>query len=185
MDVEEKVEKEENDYGRRAHCDPSVDGGYNALAPTKQNLLCSGRSAIEVILNSQDFKHNNAKRGRLIMRKRRGKTLREEEEETAKSDPWRPRFDYVLPAVPLRLVLALDVSQRMNAGERYARTRDALFSLISRTPVGTEFAVITFDGSGARVAAPPAIVRDTNREVNIQINETFFYLKDNTVHFFR
>ncbi len=78
-------------------------------------------------------------------------------------DPWVPRFSFVIPSAPLRLVLALDVSRQMSIGGRWRRVRDAAFRLISHLPAGAELAIVTFD-AGAAVSLKPTVVRSGNRE---------------------
>ena len=54
----------------------------------------------------------------------------------------------------------------MRLDDRWKRCREALFVLVSHLPVGSELAIVTFDGSSdlARVNTPLTIVRDDNRE---------------------
>jgi len=70
-DLEEEGEDvAERSFERRALC-PAASEEYDEFAPTKQNLLCGGRSASEVIRSSTDFQvRKTSSRRRLILRKR-------------------------------------------------------------------------------------------------------------------
>ncbi len=145
---------------------------YDRYAPTKQNLLCDGKSALETILSHQDFVNKPfAGNGSFQL--------------GIEASP--PKFKYLLHRPNLRIVLALDISQQMNHEDRWARTRDALFRLVSHIPTGNtkynhgisqvflqyiyfsgaEMGIVTFGDElqyGAKVNILPTVVRESNRE---------------------
>ncbi len=151
-------------------CDARRSPSYHRFSPSKQHLLCDGKSGAEVILAHGDFRRGGNGRLRRRMMKQKGKkadptspTPRDVFRKQAPSTV--PEVRFVLPPVPLRLVLVLDVSQRMRVGDRWRRCREALFVLLSHLPVGSELAIVTFDGSdNPRVTTPLTIVREGNRE---------------------
>ena len=102
----------------QALCTSSSD--YDRYVPTKQNLLCNGRSALETILQSKDFLpiNNGNKSSELGIQ----------------VPP--PRFAYGIQKKTLSIILVLDLSQKMQPDHRWARTRDALFRLVSHMPTG-------------------------------------------------
>ena len=101
-----------------------LDGSYNRRAPTKQNLLCKERSALETILSHPDFK-------------------REDENATEISTGYAaPKFTYFTPA-PNRVSLVLERTAAMGVNGRWTRVRRALFRLLQRLPQGTEVRYVT------------------------------------------
>ena len=52
----------------------------------------------------------------------------------------------------------------MQPDNRWARTRDALFRLVSHMPTGAELGIITVGASSANVNIEPTVVRESNRE---------------------
>ena len=93
---------------------------YDRFSPTKQNFLCNGQSALETILNHEDFNlhpHNTGNKSVQL-----GIQLTP------------PMFNYGFQKSSLSLILVLDISQQMQA--HWVRTRDALFRLVSHIPTG-------------------------------------------------
>ncbi len=131
----------------------AASDGYNTDAPTKQNLLCDGRSAVDVIRQSPDLRRKK--------RRKFGVNLAAKDHKKD-SAPWVPNFRVLAQnRAKMRVVLALDTSQRVGAG--WLGARDAIFRLLEHMQDSIEFGVVTFDASGARVAAPPTGVRRDNR----------------------
>ena len=52
----------------------------------------------------------------------------------------------------------------MQPDNRWARTRDALFRLVSHMPTGAEMGIITVGAGSANVNIEPTVVRESNRE---------------------
>ena len=52
----------------------------------------------------------------------------------------------------------------MQPDNRWARTRDALFRLVSHMPTGAELGIITVGAGSANVNIEPTVVRESNRE---------------------
>lgn len=131
---------------------------YDRYAPTKQNLLCEGKSAMEIISNHSDFHLFDA-----------GKTNRKDSlfKKTdgilhpLSSRNHSPKFNLVLPPSNLRILLVLDISERMSS--TWTKTRDALFRFILLLPPGIELGIITFDYE-ARINTQPTLVDQTNKE---------------------
>ena len=94
---------------------------YDRFSPTKQNFLCNGQSALETILNHEDFNLNPHNIG--------NKSVQLGIQLTP------PMFNYGFQKSSLSLILVLDISQQMQA--HWVRTRDALFRLVSHIPTGT------------------------------------------------
>ena len=101
---------------------------YDRFSPTKQNFLCNGQSALETILNHEDFNlhpHNTGNKSVQL-----GIQLTP------------PMFNYGFQKSSLSLILVLDISQQMQA--HWVRTRDALFRLVSHIPTGIEIFFYAF-----------------------------------------
>ena len=126
----------------QAFCDTN---DYDRDAPTKQNILCLRKSAIEVILAHRDFN-------------------RSQRETDADERPHfvEPTLKYVLASTK-RYVLVVDVSQAMNVDNRWEVTRNAIFRLLSHLPEGNQIGIVTF-GSKARISVDPTEVTDDRRE---------------------
>ena len=93
---------------------------YDRFSPTKQNFLCNRQSALETILNHEDFNLNPHNIG--------NKSVQLGIQLTP------PMFNYGFQKSSLSLILVLDISQQMQA--HWVRTRDALFRLVSHIPTG-------------------------------------------------
>ena len=91
---------------------------YDRFSPTKQNLLCDGQSALETILNHEDFLPSNSGNKSVQL--------------GIQVSP--PTFNYGFQKKTLSLILVLDISQQMQA--QWVRARDALFRLVSHIPTG-------------------------------------------------
>ena len=67
-----------------------------------------------------------------------------------------------------KLVFVLDISQEMAVGDRWMKTRDALFRLITQLlPVGTELGIVTYGsqfGFGAKVNIQLTMIRESNKQ---------------------
>ena len=131
---------------------------YNRRAPTKQNLLCNERSAMEAILNHADF------------------DLPEEEtvfysngtEEASSSNLnlttiyEEPKIQYFAPKSS-RYTIVLERTATMDTNGRWTNIKRAFYRFIQHLPVGSEVSIITF-GKEANMNLPPTVVTDTNRE---------------------
>ncbi|XP_059083707.1 calcium-activated chloride channel regulator 1-like [Tigriopus californicus] len=131
---------------------------YDRYAPTKQNLLCEGKSAMEIISNHQDFhsRHGTSTEGKDSEFKKTHSILNQ-----LSSRYHSPRFHLVLPSSNLRILLVLDISEQMT--NTWTKTRDALFRFILLLPPGIELGIITFDHE-ARINTPPTLVDQGNKE---------------------
>ena len=153
---------------------------YDRAVPSKQNVLCNGRSALEVIAAHADFavKDQVEGTGNKNMSDFAEKIRNPDSFETPSrplQDPSKvvvedlrqyspPSFRFVFPGVR-RFVLALDLSRSMDGGDggQWRSVRDGLFRLFSHIPLGAEVAIVTF-GSKARVNIEPTVVTEQNRE---------------------
>ena len=67
-----------------------------------------------------------------------------------------------------KIVFVLDISQEMAVGDRWMKTRDALFRLIVQLlPIGTELGIITYGsqfGFGAKVNIQLTMIRESNKQ---------------------
>ena len=98
-----------------------------SLAPTKQNVLCGGRSAMEVILGSADFT------GKVIPNKARA------------VPDLTPRISVVREPSAPRYVLALETSSSMARGGQWRWVARAAQRLLRhQLPVDSQVAVVTF-----------------------------------------
>ena len=100
----------------QALCTNEAD--YNSYTPTKQNILCNGKSALQTILENEDFEHQNGNKS-----------------ETLGIQVPPPQFSYTIKKKTLSIILVLDVSQKM--ASKWTSTRDALFRLVSHMPSGS------------------------------------------------
>ena len=127
----------------QALCTNEAD--YNPYTPTKQNILCDGKSALTSILAHQDFLTSQVGN----------------KSETLGIQVPPPRFSYSIKKKTLSIILVLDISQKMAA--KWGRTRDALFRLVSHMPSGSELGIISA-GSSVVVNVEPTVVLGSNRE---------------------
>lgn len=114
---------------------------YDALAPTKQNLLCNGQSPISIIRSQSSDKQEQI--------------FPTEHREMFKS----PKLEYVI-SQKTRYLLVLDRS--MQAEQIWKHLHNALYRFISTIPTGDEVSVITY-GRQARMKLPPTVVTQANR----------------------
>ena len=137
---------------------------YNRDAPTKQNLLCQGESAIETVLNHPDFQVTWQT------------TESPSDQQNVTAFPpstyvlpatvkvaTDPTFDYIVPRSN-RYVLLLDRTSMMGVNGRWTNIKRAFFRFINNLPVGSELSIISFDSKEAIVNLPPTVVTDNNRE---------------------
>ena len=141
-----------------------ICGLENAIfAPTKQNLLCEGRSGLAVLFESlaTNVDRSMVRDVDLVA----DDSLFVDETALVVDAFEAPDFTYV-PAVKstnLKLVLALDVSADMNA--YWSPTRDALYRLIGQLlPSGTDLSIVTVGQDGAKVVVHSAVVKESNRQ---------------------
>jgi hypothetical protein len=135
---------------------------YDRSAPSKQNVLCGARSALEVIRAHGDFAQRvvparNVGKDNFTEKIRNPASFEVDSMEYAP-----PRFTFVLPGVR-RFVLALDLSRGMDADGAWKSARNGLFRFFSHLPLGSEVAIVTF-GAKARVNIEPTVVTEQNRE---------------------
>ncbi|XP_023344491.1 calcium-activated chloride channel regulator 4A [Eurytemora carolleeae] len=110
------------------------------LAPTKQNLVCGGKSARSIISNHPDLKQGQHK-------------------ETGYE---AVRYEYVLPQTSV-YTLVLDLSSGMQ--ENWESIHKAILRFILTIPSGTRLSIITFSSlSTTRTLLPQTLVTDINRE---------------------
>ena len=128
---------------------------YNREAPTKQNLLCNGESAMETILNHSDFRVEWSPVVEDVKTNDTGPVF-------AKIATY-PTFDYIVPKSN-RYVLLLDRTSMMGIKDRWTNIKRSFFRFISHLPVGSELSIISFDNEEAVVNLPPTVVTDDNRE---------------------
>ena len=121
------------------------------LAPTKQNLLCGGRSALEVLLSNKDF--SGSTRHQVYNLPGQPLTEREQIRDTT--------FRYV-EAAPPNIVLVLDQSGRMGR-RRWDSVKRALYRFIGLLAEGTSLAIVVY-GETASLVLPPTTVTEEKRE---------------------
>ncbi len=117
---------------------------YNRRAPTKQNLLCKEMSALESILNHEDFKNDS--------------------NSTVLS---QVKFQYFTTTSPgQRYTIVLDRSSgAMGANGRWRNVLRSLRRFLRwQVPVGARVALVTFGSRDANMDLPPTVVTDSNRE---------------------
>lgn len=115
---------------------------YNRRAPTKQNLLCQELSAMETILNHEDFKINVT---------------------ANHSVPYRaPEISFFLPKSS-KYTIVLERTSVMDINGRWTNIKRAFFRFLQHLPLGSEVSIITF-GKEATLNLPPTVVTDANRE---------------------
>ena len=134
-------------------CDLQTD--YDRDAPTKQNILCQRKSAIEIIRAHRDF-------ARQLYNNNNNNNNSNNETDEEQPEFIEPIFNFVLSSTK-RYVLVLDVSQSMNVDKRWEVTRNGLFRFLSHLPEGSQIAIVTF-GSRARINVEPTVVTDDKRE---------------------
>ena len=113
----------------------------NTLAPTKQNLLCRGQTARQVIFSSPSMSRQNSVDWR-------------------ESDWAPPRLLYLLPAAN-HYNLLLDLSQPLQ--DQWLPVRKSLFRFIQSIPAGSTVSIVSQDLE-PRLALPPTLVTQSNRE---------------------
>ena len=122
------------------------------LAPTKQNLLCNGETAREIIFSHPDLSE------KLAEKSGSSQSIRNESKQGGIFSS--PSFTYVVDG-PSHYVLVLDQTRTMKIW--WEEMRKSLFRFIQNLPNGTTLSIITF-GMQARVTLPPTVITDTNRE---------------------
>ena len=125
---------------------------YNRRAPTKQNLMCNERSAMETILNHEDFEVEEVLVESNVTTTAKPKIVQYDE----------PKIQFLLPR-STRYTLVLERTAAMDLNNRWTNVKRALYRFIQYVPVGTEISIITF-GKDASLNLPPTIVTDANRE---------------------
>ena len=118
-------------------CQDLTCSSYDKFAPTKQNILCGGRSALAVIRDQlENLPVNNT-------------------EAVANTTV---RF---VTQTSSSYVLVLDLA---HTAERWRNIKRALFRLISLLPEGSRLGIVTVGGSEARISLAPTIVTGDRRE---------------------
>lgn len=132
---------------------------YNRNAPSKQNILCFGKSAKEVMLAHPDFVPNQIKNFTDKIRNLDSFDILGNQGEFVE-----PMFKFVLPSEK-RYVLVIDMSQAMAraSNQRWEEIRNGLFRFFSHVPEGSEVAIVTF-GAKAKINIDPTVVSESNRE---------------------
>jgi len=135
---------------------------YNRIAPTKQNILCGGRSAWETIFDGDDLREVE---GVDDSGNRQVYTLAPQESirPTPGGDSIRDTtFRYVEPA-ETKFVLVLDISSHMEHANRWTNVKKALFRFIQLLDEGATLSIVIF-GETASLVLPPTIVTEEKRE---------------------
>ena len=135
---------------------------YNRIAPTKQNILCGGRSAWETIFDGDDLREVE---GVDDSGNRQVYTLEQQESisQTPGGDSIRDTtFRYVEPA-ETNFVLVLDISSTMEQANRWTNVKKALFRFIQLLDEGSTLSIVIF-GETASLVLPPTIVTEEKRE---------------------
>ena len=112
---------------------------YNRIAPTKQNILCRGRSAREIILEGHDLQEDDDYINTFKV----------------------PSFRYV-EQVESVFVLVLDISSSMELNNRWTYIKKALFMFIQLLDEGAILSIVTF-GETASLVLPATLVTDDKR----------------------
>ncbi|CAL1275126.1 unnamed protein product [Larinioides sclopetarius] len=108
----------------------SLGPNHDTSSPSKHNLLCNEEGTWFTVLRSPDFKHgrNAAPRHQLDT----GVTFR-----------------FVREAEAPKVIVAVDVSSRMNTKNRYSLTKNAFSHFVTTLlPSGSELSLLTFGGQG-------------------------------------
>ena len=124
---------------------PTAD--YDRLAPTKQNLLCNGRSVLEVMLDNPDLQE-------VVEVEEGGRQVY-----SLLAAPRDPVFSYRRPG-PTQYVLILDQDQ---PSHRWTHLKRALYQFIELLPEGSVLSIVSTTGS-ASVLLPPTLVTKAQRE---------------------
>ena len=123
---------------------------YDRYAPSKQNLLCNGKSVLEVLSESVSMKKMDNDKLHFDVRNLENLNSPNPNHVTEGLSTMnsfrKPIFHYITkPAISVstslyiaekskyeqpKIVLVLDISQEMNAGDRWMKNRDALFRFI-------------------------------------------------------
>ena len=112
---------------------------YDRYAPTQQNLLCGGRSPLEMI-----------------------QTLEKHENLTKAENFTVPEFRYVVKGEE-HYVLVLDQTSMMDLNQRWINVKRGFYRFINGLKEGSMLSIITF-GKEANLVLPPTVVTQTNRE---------------------
>ena len=120
---------------------------YDRLAPTKQNLLCNGRSALEIMLENPDMQE-------LVEVEEGGRKVY-----SLLAAPRDPVFSY-RRAGPTQYVLVVDQDQ---PSHRWTHLKRALYQFIELLPEGSVLSIVSTTGS-ASVLLPPTLVTEAQRE---------------------
>ena len=146
---------------------------YNREAPTKQNVLCYGASAMETVLSHKDFKtawkrfssSEEIDDVRPIGYLNGAPPIQPERDQRPFK---RPRFSYFHPRMSpsTTYILLLDRGPQMSAGNRWRNLHQSLRNFIFSLPDdgNSEVGVITFDQNGAQMNLPPTFVTKSNRQ---------------------
>ncbi|XP_065292130.1 calcium-activated chloride channel regulator 4-like [Dermacentor albipictus] len=117
---------------------------HNSAATTKQNIMCSGSSVLDVILRSDDFEW--------LAEPKPHKRIRVTFKE------WQERTDR-----PQKIVLVLDVSGSMQGSNRINFLKEAATHYIRAIPDGLRRLAIVLFAARARVAFPMTVVNSSTR----------------------
>ena len=157
---------------------------YNRLSPTKQNMLCEGKSALEVITgvinkeisNSLSNKENDrivptakpqSYENSLVSNTYASDKIKLDKRSTKISTtlhltPDVPKFVYTL-SITTKYRVILDQSVGMGDNIRWTNIRRSLHRFIDLVPVGRVLSVLTA-GESVREVLPASTVTDQNRD---------------------
>jgi hypothetical protein len=138
------------------YCDPAITSRL-PMAPTKHNVLCAGKSSLDIILSHADFAHVVT-----------GKSRRPEE--VTLNIVRKPLSKYVL---------ALETSGAMNKMERWKWIHKATQKLIRYDlPVDANMAIVTFGASSGNGSTSSSTARVEHSMVQVSGNEVRARLAD-------
>ena len=149
---------------------------YNRISPTKQNILCGERSALEVITDviQQQLTSSFSRPPVSKLVDNSSITLPYESDTNGlnkrsiisttmlKQSMHDPQFVYTLPMTTKYRIL-LDWTAVMGEKIRWTNTRRALHRFIDLLPVGSVLSVFTL-GDSIKEVLPASIVTDLNRD---------------------
>ena len=123
----------------------------SGLAPTKQSLLCAGRTALETMLAHPELQDEP-----------RRQVYRLPGQEAAQREVARDTTFRYIEAAPPSLVLVLDQSSQMGTG-RWAIIKKALYRFIGLLPEGASLAIVVY-GETSSLVLPATTVTEEKRE---------------------
>jgi len=138
------------------------DGAYNKYAPTKQNVLCGGRSAWQTIYDSHDLREAAVDSYFVEHEGRQVYSLAQQEntQQLTTGDSVKDTTFRYVELSTSQYVLVLD---QTDDTERWVNIKRALYRFIDLLPEGSVLSIITV-GETASVALPPTVVTEGKRE---------------------